>query len=461
MFKICTAFIFLFLFLPPASEAALLKKSDLLNPAQVSNPKPAQGDVLLPMPGGLQMAFRAVCVPAAGYLDAMEVQLGVYSDGFDQYDSGAGAVRPAYENSSGYRDDSHSVSMSAPFELQDLPGGWGREIVDFVREDPACAFAERLDKPAGEFSGASGGMRPFVYFIGKYEISRGQWRAIMEWRDNGEAMELEDGDYLPRTSISWFDVQEFTRRYSEWLMVNHPDMLPYFKQEKRSAFIRMPSEQEWEFAARGGHKVGMAERSRANLFSIGKDEEIKDFISARFFEQSLSLIGRIGSKKPNPLGLHDMLGNCSEMVFSPFQLVSGGRLIGGQGGLVIKGGSWQANDQADLNPGRRYEAGYYLEGKALSSGDLGVRLSIGSILNPGERQDKLRLEWAERSRPKAARADAVKDDVRVVIQEIVREVKIDNPDLLRRLEQAEKIAGLYHQKVNESEERMIMKAKRE
>lgn len=426
----CIIISLFFLLFPANSMAAIIfhAKSEMLNPKQVSDPHPAKGDVVLPMPGGLSLTLRPVCLPATGYLDASEMQQGVqFSAESQSYSS----------DRSQYAEQMHSHSLSAPFELNDIPKAWGNDVLEYIKTTPAC------------MASGKNGIRPFMYFLGKYEISRGQWRAVME---QDKKFTLEPDDYLPKNNVSWFDVMEFTRRYSEWLMQNKPEFLPFFKQEKRHAFIRLPSEGEWEYAARGGHNASPAERSRTTLHPIPEGSDYRDYIVSRLHDSTLVAPSPIGSRKPNGLGLYDMLGNCSEMILSPFQLVSGGKLAGGYGGFVIKGGSWRAANEDELHPGHRLEAAWYVDGKAQARDDMGFRIALGSILTPKDRRQNLFEEWKSNTSPKAAQGNAG-DDVRSAIRIAANET--ENAELKRKLAQAESIASVYHEKVNENENRMI------
>lgn len=411
---------------PCHATLRLAGKSELPSVAQISNPKPAEGDIVLPMPGGLNMVLRPVCVPASGYLDDVRHPFGVAV----QAEEEQGAAEA-------WADRRYTASLKAPFEPADIPQAWGKGVREWLKADPATAVT------------AQNGLRPFLYFIGKYEVSQGQWRAVMEEDTN---FGIRAGDDRPVNNVSWFEIMEFTHRYSRWLMKHHPDFLPFFEQEKRSSFVRLPTEGEWEYAARGGHRVNAAERERTRLHPAPENADMGEYIVAAQYDATLTGSAAIGTRKANPVGLFDILGNCAEMVQSPFQLVASGKLLGNQGGFVIKGGSWRAFSIGSLHPGRRIEAGYYVDGEAQRRDDLGFRISLGTILTPKDRRAALRQEWEKRRAPQAAQATD-KQDVRVIIREVVREV--ESPALRQRLAEAEEVASLYHEQVNANEERMM------
>ncbi|MBQ7607350.1 MAG: SUMF1/EgtB/PvdO family nonheme iron enzyme [Desulfovibrionaceae bacterium] len=408
-----------------AEALRLTGKSEAPSPERISNPRPLSGDIVLPMPGGLSMVLRAICLPATGFLDDAQLTFGVVSPEGEDTPSAAWADRQ------------YKASLMAPFALKDIPAIWGSGVVSELQADPASAAQ------------SEGGLQTFLYFIGKYEVTQGQWRAVMETPISFVPM---PGDDRPITNISWFEAIDFTRRYSEWLMKNHPEYLPVFQLEKRSSFIRLPTETEWEYAARGGHKVSAVERERTRLHPVPDNANMSDYIIAAQYDNKLSNLSSIGTRKPNPIGLFDILGNCAEMVQTPFQLVGPGHLIGNQGGFVIKGGSWRAFSEASLHPGRRIEAAYYIDGAAQRRDDLGFRISLGTILMPKDRYDSMAQEWSLMSAPKTAKAGK-QEDVRVLIREVVREV--ESPTLRRRLVEAEAVASRYHAQVNLSEEQMM------
>ena len=122
-----------------------------------------------------------------------------------------------------------------------------------------------------------------TYYIGTTEVTQGLWQAIMpEWYISDEW----NIPNQPITDITWYDCQEFIRR------LNNITGLPF----------RLPTEAEWEFAARGGNV------SRGYRFAGGnKIEDVSWGLSNAGFRKH-----NVGERKPNELGLYDMTGNVSE-----------------------------------------------------------------------------------------------------------------------------------------------------
>lgn len=124
------------------------------------------------------------------------------------------------------------------------------------------------------------------FHIGKYEVTQEEWEAIM-----GGNPSSYKGSKHPVEKVSWYDCQEFVIRLNS-------------KTGKR---FRLPTEAEWEFAARGGNS------SKGYKFS-GSDN-IDDV--AWYAENSSDGDGdgtthTVGTKLPNELGLYDMSGNVWE-----------------------------------------------------------------------------------------------------------------------------------------------------
>ena len=120
------------------------------------------------------------------------------------------------------------------------------------------------------------------FHIGKYEVTQGQWKELM----GNNPSDNKGSDNYPVEKVSWNDVQDFIRKLNE----------------KTGHSYRLPTEAEWEYAARSGGKP--------EQYSGGAD------IDAVTWYQSNSggKTHNVGTKAPNGLGIHDMSGNVWEWV---------------------------------------------------------------------------------------------------------------------------------------------------
>jgi Uncharacterized conserved protein len=118
---------------------------------------------------------------------------------------------------------------------------------------------------------------------------------------------------FPITDISWFDAVAFTDKYNRWLIEqakNRSKDLP-------KGYVRLPTNTEWEYAARGGSKVSESEFRESKFPMVNSLENYAWFSGAKSANGKLQLIGRLDA---NPLGLYDILGNANEMMFDSFRM---------------------------------------------------------------------------------------------------------------------------------------------
>ena len=118
-------------------------------------------------------------------------------------------------------------------------------------------------------------------------------------------------------------------------MALDPSPLP--RAGSTQGYFRLPTEDEWEFAARGGLAVENT-LFRLPMPAIADGGDYSEYIAHGGTESAGGKVQVIGTLKPNALGLHDMLGNVSEIVSTSFSLVRHGRLHGQTGGYVKRGG---------------------------------------------------------------------------------------------------------------------------
>ena len=187
-----------------------------------------------------------------------------------------------------------------------------------------------------------------AYYIATTEVTQALWQAVMKgWYVSDEW----NTPSLPITDVNWFDCQEFIRR------LDSITGMPF----------RLPTETEWEFAARGGN------RSKGYRFAGGdKVEEVGWGLSNAGFRKH-----SVGEKKPNELGLYDMTGNVSEWCsdwYGMYYLGTEKNPQGAQEGelKIVRGGSFD-NCKENSHLSRRE---YYAPFQSMNYCGLRLALSL-------------------------------------------------------------------------------------
>jgi len=186
--------------------------------------------------------------------------------------------------------------------------------------------------------------------IGKTEVTRGLWKKVMGSIPEGI---LKQDDSLPITKVSWNDVQEFMTRLNE---IRKGDGYAY----------RLPTEAEWEYAARGAQKV--SPEGRQNAYSFGNTDTGMDEYAISEMN-SKGALHPVGSRRANPLGLSDIHGNVWEWTMDKYTSDASKVAVDSEYGhpvnlkegsyRVLRGGGWHSGARSLRSASRSYDAPGY------------------------------------------------------------------------------------------------------
>ncbi len=207
----------------------------------------------------------------------------------------------------------------------------------------------------------------YYYLISKYELNVAQYLALTQKK----CPTLNLKSRFPVVNISYLDALNATQSYS--MFMQKAKDVPVV--DKVKAFAVLPSSCEWSFAQRGGLAVSKSELESEHSGIKGL---IDDYA---FYSSPTSANGKVqlpGLKKPNPLGLYDMLGNVSEMMFDRFYVAVEGRSHGQLGGITVRGGSYLTPKSKLVSSLRTERSFYDNNGQPLKSKDLGVRFLLSA-----------------------------------------------------------------------------------
>ena len=157
--------------------------------------------------------------------------------------------------------------------------------------------------------------------MGKFEVTQAQWETVM-----GNNPSWFKGANRPVEQVSWNDAQAFLKKLNA-----------------ASVQFRLPSEAEWEYAARAGTQTA---------YSFGDDPaRLGEYAWYGYENNAGKQTHPVGQKKPNAFGLYDMHGNVWEWVADTYHDNYTGAPTDGSvwGNLddtkakVLRGGSWSLN----------------------------------------------------------------------------------------------------------------------
>ncbi len=174
------------------------------------------------------------------------------------------------------------------------------------------------------------------YYLGKYEVTEEEWQLIVGNNPSDKSNGIMVSNTCPVDNVSWDECQQFVEKLAQ--LTGKP--------------FRLPSEAEWEFAARGGVAsdflfAGMADIERCGWY-VGNSSRVKH---------------PVGQKEPNQLGLYDMTGNVREWCqdyYGPDYYAHSPSLNpqGPNEGSrrIIRGGSFNNQDEACVVTYRAYSS---------------------------------------------------------------------------------------------------------
>ena len=196
---------------------------------------------------------------------------------------------------------------------------------------PSGSLPMKLEKPSDPKATVTVTVNVRSFAMGKTEVTQRQWKAIMG--DNPSRF-VACGPDCPVENVSWKDIAQFIRKLNQ----------------KTGQSYRLPSEAEWEYAARGG---GAVDALFADNAAALQDQ-------TWYLVNSRKTPHTVAGKRPNAFGLHDLYGNVWEWVEDCFHDGYAGLPIDGSAWTtacsapqrVLRGGSWSDEASSLRNRGR-------------------------------------------------------------------------------------------------------------
>ncbi|MEE4355519.1 MAG: SUMF1/EgtB/PvdO family nonheme iron enzyme [Desulfococcaceae bacterium] len=198
-----------------------------------------------------------------------------------------------------------------------------------------------------------------AFYMQTTEVTQGQWKSVM---GNNPSDFKNCGDDCPVENVSWNDVQEFIIKLNE---------------KEGKEIYRLPTEAEWEYAARSGGKAevfaGFSDETLLDQYANFCDKNCEFDWKSEKHDDGYKNTSPVGKFRPNGIGLYDMSGNVWEWCqdwYGEYPVTAVENPEGPKGGSnrVARGGGWSSNAQPCRSANR------YWDGPVNRNRNLGFRL---------------------------------------------------------------------------------------